>query len=198
MIAHRPDSSNAAGVQTARAGHMPSNSVRNAKPDWVLRAGIVVLSIALVYVLYSAIHEHVVVAGDKAPDFTITTDDGHAISVPNFGGKLLVLNFWATWCAPCVEETPSLSEFARRYADKGVVVLGVSVDRDGTAYQKFLQRFRPAFLTARDLKIHEDYGTYIYPETYFIDSTGRVVRKLDVAGIDFTDPKILSFVNSLL
>jgi cytochrome c biogenesis protein CcmG, thiol:disulfide interchange protein DsbE len=190
MIAHQPHS----GAQAARAG---STSLRGGL-DPVLRAGIVVLSAALVYVLYAAIHEHVVVAGDNAPGFTVTTDDGHAVSVPNFGGKLLVLNFWASWCAPCVEETPSLSDFARKYADKGVVVLGVSVDRDASAYQKFLQRFRPAFLTARDLKIHEDYGTYIYPETYFIDSSGRVVRKLDVAGIDFTDPKMLSFVDSLL
>ncbi|HEY7391823.1 MAG TPA: TlpA disulfide reductase family protein [Bryobacteraceae bacterium] len=193
MIAQQPHSD----VQAAGADRTPSRS-RSGSLDWLLRAGIVVLSVALVYVLYAAIHEHVVVAGDKAPGFTITTDDGHSISVPNFGAKLLVLNFWASWCAPCVEETPSLSEFARRYADKGVVVLGVSVDRDAGAYQKFLQRFRPAFLTARDLKIHEDYGTYIYPETYFIDSSGRVVRKLDVAGIDFTDPKMLSFVDSLL
>jgi cytochrome c biogenesis protein CcmG, thiol:disulfide interchange protein DsbE len=194
MIAHQPHS----GAQAGRTDPAHSNRSRRGSLDWVLRAGIVVLSVALVYVLYAAIHEHVVVAGDKAPAFTITTDDGHNISVPNFGARLLVLNFWASWCAPCVEETPSLSEFARRYADKGVVVLGVSVDRDASAYQKFLQRFRPAFLTARDLNIHEDYGTYIYPETYFIDSSGRVVRKLDVAGIDFTDPKMLSFVDSLL
>ena len=52
------------------------------------------------------------------------------VSLPNFGGKLLVLNFWATWCPPCVQETPSLSQFAATYAPKGVVVLGISVDRD--------------------------------------------------------------------
>jgi cytochrome c biogenesis protein CcmG, thiol:disulfide interchange protein DsbE len=172
--------------------------MRSVKIDWFLRAGVVVLSAALVYVLYATIHEHVVVAGDKAPGFTITADDGRAISVPEFSGKLLVLNFWASWCAPCVEETPSLSEFAREYANKGVVVLGVSVDHDLNAYQKFLKRFQPAFITARDFKIHEDYGTYIYPETYFIDRNGRVLRKLDVAGINFTDPQMLTWVNSLL
>jgi cytochrome c biogenesis protein CcmG, thiol:disulfide interchange protein DsbE len=172
--------------------------MRSVKIDWFLRAGIMLLSAALIYVLYSAIHERVVVAGDKAPNFTITADDGRTISVPDFPGKLLVLNFWATWCPPCVEETPSLSEFARAYADKGVVVLGISVDRDGNAYQKFLDRFRPSFLTVRDFKIHEDYGTYVYPDTYFIDRSGRVVRKLDVAGVNFTDPQMLSWVNSLL
>ena len=49
--------------------------------------------------------------------------------MPHFAGRLLVLNFWASWCAPCVEETPSLSRLAERYADKGVVVLGISVDQ---------------------------------------------------------------------
>jgi cytochrome c biogenesis protein CcmG, thiol:disulfide interchange protein DsbE len=172
--------------------------MRSLKIDWFLRGGIVVLSAALVYVLYAAIHQHVVVAGDKAPSFTLTTDDGRTVSVPDFGGKLLLLNFWASWCAPCVEETPSLSEFARQYANKGVVVLGVSVDRNADAYEKFKEHFQPAFLTARDFKIHEDYGTYIYPESYFIDPNGRVLRKLDVAGINFTDPQFTSWVNSLI
>jgi hypothetical protein len=78
------------------------------------------------------------------------------------------------------------------------VVLGVSVDRDANAYKRFLDHFRPAFLTTRDFKIHEDYGTYVYPETYFIDRNGRVLRKLDVAGINFTDPQMVSWVNSLV
>ncbi|MBV8731124.1 MAG: TlpA family protein disulfide reductase [Acidobacteriia bacterium] len=172
--------------------------MRSVKMDWFLRAGIVVLSAALIFVIYSAIHEHVVVAGDKAPGFTITADDGRTVSVPDFNGKLLVLNFWASWCAPCVEETPSLSAFAQQFANKGVVVLGVSVDRDANAYKRFLDHFRPAFLTARDFTIHEDYGTYVYPETYFIDRNGRVLRKLDVAGINFTDPQMVSWVNSLV
>ena len=193
------ESVRAAGVPVSgRPARVKSQTAGGFRIDWVLKAGIVALSVALVYVIYAAIHQHVVVAGDTAPKFTITADNGRTISIPNFDGKLLLLNFWASWCAPCVEETPSLSEFARQYADKGVVVLGVSVDRDGNAYQKFLDRFHPPFLTARDFKIHEDYGTYIYPESYFIDRNGRVLRKLDVAGIDFTDPKMLSWVNSQL
>ena len=71
--------------------------------------------------------------------------------LPNFGGKVLVLNFWASWCPPCVQETPSLSAFAAEYANKGVVVLGISVDKDEKAYRGFLQKFQPAFQTAREL-----------------------------------------------
>jgi thiol-disulfide isomerase/thioredoxin len=120
------------------------------------------------------------------------------MSVHNFGGKLLILHFWASWCAPCIEETPSLNAFTQEFADKGVVVLGVSVDKDVSAYQRFLQQFRPTFLTARDAQIHEDYGTFMYPETYFIDPNGRVLRKLDVAGINWMDPQLTSWVKTQL
>lgn len=171
--------------------------MRSVKVDRYLRVAIGLFAIALVYVLYATIHQRVVVAGDSAPDFTITSDNGKTVSLPNFGGKLLVLNFWATWCAPCVEETPSLSEFAKEYAPKGVVVLGVSVDRDPAAYQKFLQRFQPQFLTARDRKIHEDYGTFIYPETYIINSQGHVLRKY-AEPVDWMSQQTTSYINSLL
>jgi peroxiredoxin len=171
--------------------------MQSFKTDHFLRAAIGLLAIALVYVLYGAIHEHVVVAGDKAPDFTITTDNGRAVSIPNFGGKLLVLNFWASWCGPCVEETPSLSAFSDEYRNKGVVVLGVSVDQDPNAYQKFVERFRPDFLVARDRKIHEDFGTFIYPETYIIDSSGRVLKKYAEA-VNWMNPETTSYINSLL
>src|SRR5947209_864479 len=111
---------------------------RNIKVDRMLRAGIGLLLVCLVYVIYAGIHERVVVAGDTAPEFTIRTDSGRQVSVPNFGGKLLVLNFWATWCPPCVQETPSLSQFTAQFANKGVVVLGVSVDKDEKQYNAFL------------------------------------------------------------
>ena len=117
--------------------------------------------------------------GDKAPDFTITTDSGKQITRSDFGGRLLVLNFWATWCPPCVEEMPSLDEFQKRLAASGVVVLGVSVDTNEPPYRAFLQKARVSFLTARDpqASISAEYGTFKYPETYVIDSSGRVLQK---------------------
>ena len=89
-------------------------------------------------------------AGDSAPSFSITADNGQTFSPTSFGGKLLVLNFWATWCPPCVSETPSLSEFQRQLTDSGVVVLAVSVDKSEKAYRDFLAKMKPAFVTARD------------------------------------------------
>ena len=171
--------------------------MQSSKTDRLLRAGIVLLVPVLIYFIYAGIHEHVVVAGDSAPEFTIKADNGRTVSLPNFGGKLLVLNFWATWCGPCIQETPSLSQFTREFSGKGVVVLGISVDRDEKAYRAFLRKYTPAFLTARDLKIHEDYGTFMYPETYIIDAKGKVVLKI-AEGADWADPKVTRYIDSLL
>ncbi len=168
--------------------------------DWVLRGLLAALVIAFVAVVAGAVYQkpvHVVEAGEIAPQFQVTADSGRSVSVPNFGGKLLVLNFWATWCPPCVEETPSLSQFAKDYAGRGVVVLGISVDSSLPAYSAFLQKFRPQFLTARDRTVHADYGTFVYPETYIIDASGKVVQKI-AQGADWSDPNLRTYIDSLL
>src|SRR5438067_1445181 len=143
--------------------------MQNRKVDTWLRAGIVLLMVVLAGSIYAGIHQRVVGEGDSAPKFSIKTEDGRTVALPDFGGKLLVLNFWASWCQPCVQETPSLSAFAAAYESRKIVVLGISVDKEPKAYEAFLQRFRPAFLTARDSLIHAEYGTFMYPETYIIN-----------------------------
>ena len=78
-----------------------------------------------------------------------------------------------------------------------MVVLGVSVDRDEKVYRAFLQKFSPVFLTARESKLHEEYGTFMYPETYIIDAKGKVIRKL-AEPADWMDPKMTQLIDSLL
>ncbi len=171
----------------------------SVKTDRILQSGILVLTAGLCGLLYSTIHERIVNAGDKAPEFTITADNGRKVTLNDFGGKVLVLNFWATWCPPCIEEMPSLNQMAARFKGTGLVVLGVSVDKDASAYKQFLSKMNPAFLTARDpdQKINQEYGTVQYPETYIIDSHGKVVEKL-IAAQNWMDQGILSRVQSLL
>jgi cytochrome c biogenesis protein CcmG, thiol:disulfide interchange protein DsbE len=171
--------------------------MQSVKIDRYLRVAICVLAAAFVYVIYAGIHQTVIAAGDSAPGFTLTADNGKSVSLPNFGGKILILNFWASWCPPCVQETPSLSRLAQQYAGKGLVVLGVSVDKDAKAYQNFLQKYQPGFLTVRELNLHEDYGTFMYPETYIIDANGKVLKKI-AEGVDWSDPGITQYINSLL
>jgi cytochrome c biogenesis protein CcmG, thiol:disulfide interchange protein DsbE len=168
--------------------------------DRLLRGAFLFLAAVLVAVVAYATYEkpiHVVVAGEKAPAFTIAAENGRKISVPNLQGKLLILNFWASWCPPCVEETPSLSQLARDYASRGVVVMAISVDSNEKAYRAFLAKYQPDFLTARDARIHRDYGTFVYPETYIIDSSGKVAQKI-AEGADWSDANVRRYIDSLL
>jgi cytochrome c biogenesis protein CcmG/thiol:disulfide interchange protein DsbE len=136
--------------------------------------------------------------GGQAPPFRITTDQGKQITPQSFGGKLLVLNFWATWCAPCVQEIPSLNRFQQKYSGKGVVVVAISVDKNPDKYKAFLERIPLTFSTARDpaADISAQYGTFQYPETYLIKD-GRVVRKYGNAE-DWTSDAVTHFVEGLL
>lgn len=170
-----------------------------AKSERTFQVLIGVLLVALSLVVAKAFQEKIINAGDTAPGFTITTDSGRQISPANFGGRVLVLNFWATWCPPCVEELPSLNEFQRQLAGSGVVVVGVSIDKNEKIYRDFLKRARITFETARDpeANISSDYGTFKVPETYIIDRTGTVVEKL-INLQDWTDPNLIARVKRLL
>lgn len=154
---------------------------------------------ALVVVLGNTIEQRVIGVGDKAPSFTVRTETGEEISRSRFGGKLLVLNFWATWCPPCVEELPSLKEFHKQFAGEGVVVLGISVDENERAYREFLRQHEVTFPTSRDpeANISSRYGTYKYPETYIINAEGRVVQKI-IGPTLWTDPELVRQIRSLL
>jgi cytochrome c biogenesis protein CcmG/thiol:disulfide interchange protein DsbE len=169
--------------------------------DQVLTGLVVALAAVLVYVVAGTLEAPVVNAGDKAPNFTVMTDQGRTITPSQFGGKLLVLNFWASWCPPCIQETPSLNAFQRAFASRGVVVVGVSADRNDKLYHQFLDRYQVSYDTWRDPEAEAGlaarYGTTIFPETYIIDSSGRVVIKIpDVQ--NFTDPDFMARIEKNL
>ncbi len=136
--------------------------------------------------------------GGAAPTFSIQTDEGHRVNPASFGGKILVLNFWASWCPPCVQEIPSLSVFQRRFASSGVVVVAISIDKNPQKYRSFLDKIRPSFQTARDgsSDISNQYGTFQIPETYIIKN-GRIMRKFANAE-DWTSDDITQYIQSLL
>lgn len=173
--------------------------MRGNRTERLLQISIGALTAALIFVVAGEVRERVVGVNDRAPDFRVTTDSGRTLSRSDFGGKLLVLNFWATWCPPCIEELPSLNEFQRRLAPSGVVVLGLSVDRNESAYRAFLKKAGIAFETARDPdgSIGADYGTFKYPETYVIDARGRVVQK-HIGPRDWMDPELVASIQALL
>lgn len=114
--------------------------------------------------------------GKPAPDFTVT-DSGRSIQLSSYRGKVVLLNFWASWCAPCIEEIPYLNRLQQEMPQ--LVVLGVDMGEDDAAYQQFVTDNRVAFLTIRDAQQHSNglYGTSRPPETYVIDRNGKIRRK---------------------
>src|SRR5580704_8555925 len=169
------------------------------KVDRIIEAGILATFAAFVGVLFLSLHDSVVKAGDRAPDFSIRADNGKVITAKDFGGKLLLLNFWATWCQPCISEVPALNQLQRALGPDGVVILGVSEDEDPKAYQSFLARFHVSYLTVRQpgKDIRTKYGTVQIPETYLIDRNGKVVEKV-VSDADWASERMIEHVKSLL
>jgi peroxiredoxin len=135
--------------------------------------------------------------GTAAPDFTVQDAD-RTVTLRDLHGKVVVLNFWATWCAPCVEEMPSLVQLQQRFKDKGISVVGVSIDVDGDAYRKFLKDYKIDFVTVRDpdQKTSSLYGTFKWPETYIIDRDGIVRRKF-IGPVEWSQPEIVDFLSKL-
>lgn len=157
------------------------------------------LTAGLVWVVSGTLEVRIINAGDTAPNFSIVTEHGKTVTRSDFGGKLLVLNFWASWCPPCITELPSLNQFATEYASQGVVVLGVSIDKNEHLYKNFLTQRQVAFDTARDpeANISASYGTFQIPETYLIDRNGKVLEKV-ISNMDWMDPQFLARVKGML
>ena len=126
--------------------------------------------------------------GQNAPDFTVQDSD-HKVTLSEFRGQVVVLNFWGSWCAPCIEETPSLIQMQAKLKKNGVTVLGVSIDADDAAYHKFLKEFGVNFVAVRDeaQKSATLYGTFRWPETYVIDRNG-VVRRKFIGAVNWSQP----------
>ena len=118
--------------------------------------------------------------GRLAPPFELQLFNGGRLTSAELRGRLVVLNFWASWCVPaCTDEAPALEAIWEQYRAKGVTVVGVNIqDRDAPA-RAFIQRFGQTFPTGMDPRglISIDYGVYGVPETYVIDRSGRTVYK---------------------
>jgi len=134
--------------------------------------------------------------GSSAPDFTVS-DSQKTVSLHNYKGKVVVLNFWASWCAPCIEELPSLIQMQHDLGDR-VTVLAVATDQDPDTYQRFVREHNVDLITVNDTaqKSNAEYGTWGWPETYIIDRKGIVRRKF-IGPVDWTNPTIVSYLEKL-
>jgi len=164
----------------------------------LLRGLIAVLTLTFTGLVYYSLRDTSAKEGRPAPLFSIKTDQGERVTPTSFGGKVLVLNFWATWCSPCIEEIPSLNQFQRRFAKEGVVVVAVSIDKNPEKYKAFLSKIPVAFQTLRDpnADVSSEYGTYQIPESYVIKN-GIVMRKFPNEA-EWMSDDVTQYIQSLL
>lgn len=134
--------------------------------------------------------------GSTAPDFTVQDSD-RTVSLHDLKGKVIVLNFWASWCKPCVDEMPSLVALQQLEGPK-VAILAVSTDKSEKDYHQFLQDYRINLLTVRDPaeKSSHLYGTTGQPETFIIDPSGKIRRKFS-GPVNWASPEILEYLSKL-
>jgi DsbE subfamily thiol:disulfide oxidoreductase len=123
---------------------------------------------------------HSPLLGTLAPDFTATSIDGGRVSLHNERGNIVVLNFWASWCAPCKQESPNLSSFAWAHRGQHVKVVGVVYNDTVASARSFARYYGALFPSVADPQgaIAFHYGVTAPPTTFVIDRSGRVVATL--------------------
>ncbi len=137
--------------------------------------------------------------GEPAPDFTLTSLSGEKIRLYDLRGKVILLNFWASWCPPCREEIPSLASLNAAMAGKNFQMLAVSIDKGGRdTIKRFFSKTGVNLPTLLDPdgSVGKEYGISGVPETFVIDKQG-IIRKKVVGPIDWSDASVVRYLDNL-
>lgn len=130
--------------------------------------------------------------GQPVADIALPDLDGKTVRLSDFRGQVVLVNFWATWCPPCVEEMPSLQKLQEVLGDKGLHVLAISVDdnlEDVEKFQKDLQVTLPILLDP-GAKVAHSFATFKFPETYVVDREGKLAAKV-IGPRDWVAPLVI-------
>jgi len=160
----------------------------------------VVLLVALAYRQLAQGRGYALPAGTAAPGFHLPSLAGGDVDLGAYRGKVVVLNFWATWCPPCVEEMPSLERLHRTLGPEGLAVVAVSTDEDEAELRRFVSKNGVTMPVLRDPGGHLASGGYRttgYPETFVLDRSGVVLQHV-VGPTEWDTPEALSRFRSLL
>jgi len=118
-------------------------------------------------------------SGSQAPDFTLETLDGETVTLSDYRGKVVFLNFWASWCPPCRAEMPSMERLNEVFDGRDFVMRAINVEQDPASVHHFLEQDPPAFtvLLDPDQKAQRLYQVYRFPESFLIDKQGVVLER---------------------
>jgi len=136
--------------------------------------------------------------GGPAPDFRLENLDGKSISLGDFRGKPVLINFWATWCPPCVSEMPFLQQVYEEWSGKGLVVLAINIGESPSEAKRFLQTHNLSLTVLLDTegKTAEKYNITGIPTTFFVDSDGIIQQK--IIGAFPNKEAIEKYLNSIM
>lgn len=140
-----------------------------------------------------------VVVGDLAPDFQLEDTKGNKISLSDLRGKVVMVNFWATWCPPCKQEMPSMEKLNQIMAGEDFVMLAINTEENGrSVVPAFLKNNPHDFTVLYDDNgtVQQQYGVYRFPESFIIRKDGTIDQKV-VGAIDWASPETIAYFKSL-
>jgi len=137
--------------------------------------------------------------GSMAPDFTLKDLKGNPVSLSRYRGKVVFLNFWATWCPPCRAEMPDMERLYEVFGGQEFIMLAVNVEDDVEAVKAFLKDHPHSFPVLLDVEASAQnlYGVFRFPETFLIDKKGRVVERY-LGARDWSSVDFLRKINELM
>jgi cytochrome c biogenesis protein CcmG, thiol:disulfide interchange protein DsbE len=159
---------------------------------------ICVFALMMLYVFQGSVHSFVK-EGEPIPSFSILDMNNKTLTNSDFIGKVILINFWTTWCPPCVEEMPSLVDFYKQFnGHDGITVLLINSGETTETITKFLTDNKYDVAVYRDpsTKVPKDFGTFKFPESFIVDKKG-ILRKKVIGEINWMEDNVTSFIQSL-
>lgn len=153
-----------------------------ARKRWVQITILIVMIAATVFTVGNQLFagSSVPKVGDKAPNFSLYDLDGELHELTDYLGKPVVINFWGSFCPPCVREMPLIQDKYEQYEETGLVILGINLDESIVTINNFTKGMNLTFPILLDKNVvRKQYGVYNYPTTLFIDADGVIRQKIE-------------------